>query len=78
MRQLPPRGRFSTSSAAISEPPYSHIFIGVWFHVARGVEQVGTERGEAGLQLSQGWLSKVGEAIEMKEEDRVGVRGGHD
>ncbi len=64
------------------------VFIGVWFHVARGVEQVSgaahgqlgqlvrgvcTERGEAGLQLGQGWLSKAGEAIEM-EEDSVGVR----
>jgi hypothetical protein len=60
------------------------VFIGVWFHVARGVEQVSgaahgqleqrvrgvrTERGEAGLQLGQGWLGKTREAIEMLVED---------
>ena len=63
-----------------------------WFHVARGIEQVSgaahgqheqlvggvcPKRGKARLQLSQGWLGKAGEAIEMVEEDRVGVRGGH-
>ena len=86
---MPPRGRFSTTSAAI---PEHQVFIGVWFHVARGIKEVSgaahgqleqlvrgvcTERGEPGLQLGQGWLGKAGEAIEMEEENRVGVRGGH-
>ncbi len=41
------------------------------------VQDVCTERGEAGLQLGQGWLGKAGEAFEVAEGDRVGMRGGH-